>query len=293
MLNDQPLPTPPTPISSAPVKVISSSGNSNRRRFMIVGSIMGILLAGIGTAVVLIQNQQRLSTGAWNCTAYNFHVSQTGLVTATNQSDRNEPLQKVSITIDGSPVALLDVPALPRGTSAELGTVSVPASGTFVWEAVGTIDCSDRGSYTGTVPTATPTPTEEVTPTPTTPVTPSPTQKITPTPTDEPEPTPTDEPEPTPTSVPGPTPTDTPGEPNSCGGTCGSNYNCASGYFCYQGFCRESRCPTEEDCTCDEVAQAPTPTPVKQLVQSGAVENTILLSGAALLLLGLGVLLAL
>ena len=33
-----------------------------------------------------------------------------------------------------------------------------------------------------------------------------------------------------------PTTGGTTGEPNSCGGTCGSNYNCKAGLFCYQSF---------------------------------------------------------
>ncbi len=46
------------------------------------------------------------------------------------------------------------------------------------------------------------------------------------------------------------------GEPNSCGGTCGSNTNCGSGLFCYivsgqtSGFCRNASCSTDTDCNC-------------------------------------------
>jgi len=51
-----------------------------------------------------------------------------------------------------------------------------------------------------------------------------------------------------------PTPTGTPifiaGEPNSCGGTCGSNYNCKANLYCYQGFCRNPNCKTSTDCSC-------------------------------------------
>lgn len=45
-------------------------------------------------------------------------------------------------------------------------------------------------------------------------------------------------------------PTDGPGEPNSCGGTCGSNSNCKEGLYCYQGYCRNPSCPTDTDCEC-------------------------------------------
>jgi hypothetical protein len=58
------------------------------------------------------------------------------------------------------------------------------------------------------------------------------------------------------------TPTDSPNqEANSCGGTCGSNYNCKSEFFCYQGFCRNSACPTESDCTCAVSTPIPTTKP--------------------------------
>jgi len=54
-----------------------------------------------------------------------------------------------------------------------------------------------------------------------------------------------------------PTPTATPttapiggGEPNSCGGTCGSNYNCKANFFCYQGYCRNPLCASDSNCDC-------------------------------------------
>jgi len=47
-----------------------------------------------------------------------------------------------------------------------------------------------------------------------------------------------------------PSPTPTQAEPNSCGGTCGSNYNCKAGFFCYQGYCRNPACQTDTDCVC-------------------------------------------
>lgn len=41
-----------------------------------------------------------------------------------------------------------------------------------------------------------------------------------------------------------------PNATNSCGGTCGSNYNCNSGLYCYSGFCRNPDCPTSLTCGC-------------------------------------------
>lgn len=72
-----------------------------------------------------------------------------------------------------------------------------------------------------------------------------------------PLPTPTAYPSLTPTPTPYPvlTPTPTPYPPNSCGGTCGNNYNCTSGLICSNGFCRNPNCVNDYSCTC-----GPTPT---------------------------------
>jgi hypothetical protein len=57
----------------------------------------------------------------------------------------------------------------------------------------------------------------------------------------------------------------TEGEPNSCGGTCGSNYNCKSNLYCYQGFCRNPICKESSDCNCTTATTKPVVTvaPVK------------------------------
>lgn len=46
------------------------------------------------------------------------------------------------------------------------------------------------------------------------------------------------------------------GEPNSCGGTCGSNYNCKANLYCYKGFCRNPICSDDTDCNCTSDATA-------------------------------------
>jgi hypothetical protein len=51
--------------------------------------------------------------------------------------------------------------------------------------------------------------------------------------------------------------------PNGCGGTCGSNSNCETGLYCYNGYCRNPSCPAETDCTCE--SQTPQPTTVATL----------------------------
>lgn len=61
-----------------------------------------------------------------------------------------------------------------------------------------------------------------------------------------------------------PTSTPAPGEPNSCGGTCGSDSNCKSGYYCYSGRCRNPSCPTTTNCVCPTVK--PTAKPIAKIV---------------------------
>lgn len=53
--------------------------------------------------------------------------------------------------------------------------------------------------------------------------------------------------------------TPTVGEPNSCNGTCGSNSNCKSGLFCYEGYCRIPENPKSSICATPTVLSATAP----------------------------------
>ena len=64
------------------------------------------------------------------------------------------------------------------------------------------------------------------------------------------------------------------GDPNSCGGTCGSNYNCAMNYFCYQGFCRSPLCKEDSDCDC-KVATTATPKVIAKATIKPTLKPTI------------------
>jgi LPXTG-motif cell wall-anchored protein len=91
-------------------------------------------------------------------------------------------------------------------------------------------------------------------------------------------PTPTATATATPTLTPTETPTETPnptGTPNFCGGTCGSNYNCQGGYFCYNGFCRNPSCPNDSSCGCGATS-TPTPTPTAPPVVLGSTAPPVL-----------------
>lgn len=195
-----------------------------------------VILAGVAifTAARLYQlrnqgvtpNAPESAPLAWDCSKYTFSVNSAGVVTVDNQSTRDEVLQQAKVFINSSQVATLDVPALPRGQSATLGTVQVPDSG-FTWRVQGTRDCQNSGTvakacelltFTITVnsPTLTPTlppnVTATLTVTPT--LTPTPASSVTPT---EPAsggisstPTVTPGPSITPTLAPGTTATITP-----------------------------------------------------------------------------------
>lgn len=102
----------------------------------------------------------------------------------------------------------------------------------------------------------------------------------TPTPTETPTGTPTSTPTETPTGTPGPTESPTPsptssGAPNSCNGTCGSNFNCASDLVCYNGFCRNPSCTSATNCVCGTGTPAPTSTTQPSLPQSGTDWPTV------------------
>lgn len=51
------------------------------------------------------------------------------------------------------------------------------------------------------------------------------------------------------------------GEPNSCGGTCGSNYNCKANLYCFKGYCRNPICPDKTNCSCSTATTTPTRKP--------------------------------
>lgn len=116
----------------------------------------------------------------------------------------------------------------------------------------------------------------------------------TPTPTPTATPTGSSTPTPTGTATTTPTPTSS-GVPNPCNGTCGSNSNCNSGLFCYQGYCRNSSCPSQTSCSCPGTSTTtPTPTTTQpSLPDAGTSLPTIFGIGLGSLLLIGAIILAL
>jgi len=127
----------------------------------------------------------------------------------------------------------------------------------------GVVEVAFKASVVGIMPT--PTPTHVITPTPT----PTVTVTVTPTPTITVTPTPT-----------------TTGTPNECGGTCGSNFNCQGGLFCFEGFCRNPNIVVNGKYVCSTTV---TPTPSTPSVL-GAVAPVAPKTGAGLAELTLGLL---
>lgn len=62
------------------------------------------------------------------------------------------------------------------------------------------------------------------------------------------------------------------GEPNSCGGTCGSNYNCKANLYCYKGYCRNPLCSYKTDCNCTTATISPTATPAATVTPSPTIK---------------------
>ncbi len=71
-------------------------------------------------------------------------------------------------------------------------------------------------------------------------------------------------------------------EPNSCGGTCGSNSNCASGLFCYRGLCKNPDCSSVSNCNCSGASSSPTSAPIPV---TGVEWPTILGSGFGIMMI--------
>lgn len=70
-----------------------------------------------------------------------------------------------------------------------------------------------------------------------------------------------------PTDSPTVSPTQSPyveGAPNSCGGTCGSNYNCQAELYCHNGYCRNPYCPDDYSCGCETTTPKPTSKPTSK-----------------------------
>lgn len=61
------------------------------------------------------------------------------------------------------------------------------------------------------------------------------------------------------------------GPTNACGGTCGSNYNCNNGLFCFQGFCRNPNCRNDSTCGCKQTA---TPKPTVKPTLKPVIKST-------------------
>ncbi len=218
----------------------------------------------------------------FSCGLYNFDVSDTGIVTVTNDMTHPAQPQDAKVYINNVLTDTFPAPGLSAGQTATLGTATIPASGTFHWLVRGSVACADDGNRVIPTPPVNPSPTIPAA-TPTAPITPSP------------SPIPNS---PTPTSkitVDAP-----PAPPNRCNGSCTTDANCTYGednvkLICVNRLCRHPSCTDQESCHCPaSVAAAPTPKASgATLAQSGVVSPTLMTGFAGFILLGLSLLLAL
>ncbi|OGM18374.1 hypothetical protein A2686_04435 [Candidatus Woesebacteria bacterium RIFCSPHIGHO2_01_FULL_38_10] len=138
----------------------------------VIATIFGILLliGGVAAGVYSVMNQKLTRTDAWDCSIYEFKVSQDGVVSVKNGFHKKAPGQKADIYINGNLVKTCDVPAINPGDTVPICAVAGFEVGNFTWKVIGSEDCEDEGSHQTTpTPTFTPTPTESLTTTPTPP----------------------------------------------------------------------------------------------------------------------------
>ena len=144
-------------VISPPMPTVASAGNPSgkkRRNVILIGVAVLLMLGGIATGVYLLTQRPFERSYAWNCELYKFSVDKNGTVTVMNGSLSDEPEQKADVYINGNLIQTLDVPALPHGEGATIGTVQVPTSGEWTWLVDGSKDCDNSGTNPAASPKA-------------------------------------------------------------------------------------------------------------------------------------------
>jgi len=154
---------------------------------------------------------------AWDCTRYNFRVTEQGEVQVENRSDNDEPAQSADIWINGEKVLEdVPVPEMEKDTGwTSFAQIYTPRSGDWTWRVKGSKDCEDSGEHEGDEPepTITSEPTGTLVPKETATDEPTevhPTEALEPSSTPDPIPEPTLTPDPTPEHTDEPKPSKTP-----------------------------------------------------------------------------------
>lgn len=114
-----------------------------------LATILGLVLlvAGVGTGVYLVGQQQRISTRALQCSGYVFEVTRSGEVSVRNGTTQAQVAQQAQVYINNQLLQTLSVPALQPGQSVTLGSVTVPDTNIFTWRVTGAVDCQTSGEY--------------------------------------------------------------------------------------------------------------------------------------------------
>lgn len=137
------------PTDPAPTTVNASGGSSGKGKKIALGVFALVLLvAAIGTGILLANNQQFSQTQAADCSKYNFTVTKEGVVTVINGSTQSVPPNTAIVKIDASEKGNFNIPSLAPGQSSQLGNVDVPETGQFTWDiSSSSVSCTDKGSY--------------------------------------------------------------------------------------------------------------------------------------------------
>lgn len=113
-----------------------------------VATILGILflVSGIAVGVGLVNQNQEVRVGAFECINYTFVVTPEGEVIVSNGSRHTMKAQTATIYINDEEVGEFEVPLIEPGTADVIGLVKTPPN-SFTWKVVGSIDCEGEGAF--------------------------------------------------------------------------------------------------------------------------------------------------
>ncbi len=131
------IPPPPQP-----------SNSSRTYKGKAIATILGLVLlvTGMAVGVLLVNQNQEVRVGAFECSSYVFDIRPDGSVVVRNGTTRDQGAQNATISINELEVKTFSVPELASGSAVTLGVIEVP-EGSFDWEVVGSVDCESSGKY--------------------------------------------------------------------------------------------------------------------------------------------------
>lgn len=258
-------PPPPGPIGTNDFPPVIKSSMPSKGKGKLIATILGIflLVGAVGAGVILVGQKQLFQQKASDTQSYSTHCD-----SICNRNEGAGVCKYGGCSYAGGTIDMIHFVCdqiTTSGCNDEEIWHDVTSFRGFVYrecgsEQIDSYDGTNGGAasltYNEDCRTSTPRPTSTPTPTPR--------------PSTTPVPTPPPPGTPMPTVTPTPIPT-----PFGCNSTnCHPGQvpdGCATGLFCYQWSayawaCRNASCPTETDCTCDDLPRptlTPTPTPTR------------------------------